>query len=139
MYKNVDKEQNIIASVFLQYDKKILVIRSISMIEQINDTEYYNIPTWKISFGDDPQEKIKSALIKLLDIEKIENIYPVETYSFMQDNGFGHIIGIVYRVDIPKAVCKNINECESLHFVDVKDIDSFIYSSRIKKIIKNTL
>lgn len=131
------KEQNIIVSGLLQYGKKILVVRSTCMITALNDTEYFNIPSWEVSFGDDPRSMVENSFAELLGVEEIENVYPVDTYSFMRESGAEHTVCIVYRVDVSKTICKNIGECESLHFVDIKDIDSYIFSSRVKDMIRS--
>ncbi len=135
MNNYLNRRQNIIVSCFLLHNNKVLVVRTTSMIEIFNDTEYYDIPTWRVSFGDDPLEKVKSASMELFDTEQIEELVPVKTYSFLHFGETIHTVGIVYRMKMSKVICENIEECEHFNFIRIEDIDSYIFSTRIKNII----
>jgi len=139
MLNYIKKKQTIIASGFIYQGKKVLVVRSAGMLEQLNDTEYYDIPSWGVPFGVDPQKKLKDSLKKLIDSDDFSIIGPIGTYSFIHNDGSSHTIGIVYSVMVSKNICNGIKECKDIQFIDIKDVDSYIFSDRIKKIIrKNT-
>ncbi len=139
MQNYLNKEQTVVVSGFLSQNGKILLVRSVSMMEQLNDTEYYDIPSWEVPFGIDPQEKIEGALKKLLGARDFIEIYPMSTYSFLQDDGASHTIGIVYKVNAPEKLCESVKNCEDIRFVDIEDIDAYIFSDRIKDMIRKGL
>lgn len=139
MLNYLNKKQTIIASGFIYQGEKILVVRSTGMLEQLNDTEYYDIPSWGVPFGVDPQKKVEESIKKLLDSDDFNVLDPIGTYSFVHNDGSSHTIGIVYSVTTPKTVYDSLEECENIQFIDIKDMDSYIFSDRIKNIIKNNI
>ena len=136
MNNDLPYNQRILVSALLKNKQgEALVVRSVCMQDQINDTEYFHLPSWNISFGIDPKEKIKNELSTLLeDAVTIEGI--ISTQSYLQDGGATHVIEMVFKASTSKQACKCAETEPKMRFVSPADADAYIFSSRIKKIIR---
>ena len=138
MKEYFENTQVILASGILHYNDEVLVVRSSSMLDTLNDTEYYTVPSWEVPFGTDPQDTLRKEFEKLLNVE-VETIEPVSTLSFMRDSDEGqHIVELVYGITVPQKECRTIEECFELQFIKESEVDSYIFSERIKQILKSS-
>jgi len=132
-----NNDQKIFVSAILHNrNGEILLIRSTRMRESLDDAEYFNIPSWSVPFGVDPQEKIVHELETLLeDVVEIGLVRSIQSY--VQHNHRVHVIELVYEARTSAEACREAGRCSSLRFVSEQDIDAYIFSSRIKELLSN--
>lgn len=131
-----DQKQKIIVSALLRNeDGQVLIVRSTHMPENINDDEYFCIPSWEVPFGISPKEKIIQELKNILE-ESIQIDSVNSTQSYLTENDMTHVVEIVYNAMAPKSVCSTANTCESINFINEDEIDSYILSERLKVVLR---
>ncbi len=129
-------KQKIVVSAILRDEKEqILIIRSTHMPENINDDEYFCIPSWEVPFGVSPKEKILQELRNILE-EDIQIDSVNSTQSYLIENEMTHVIEIIYNAKAPEKLCDTADTCASINFIDENEIDSYILSERLKIILR---
>ena len=132
-------EQVILASGVLHYNNAVLVVRANKMIEKLNDTEYYTLPVWEVSFGNDPKNILQSELEKLLGKVIKTDVEVIDTNSFIRNRDTQqHVVELIYKVQLSKKACSAIKECEEMQFIKKREVNKYIFSDRIKQILKDS-
>jgi hypothetical protein len=133
MFYNERKQQIIVAG-FLPKGKKVLIVQSKEMPNRVCKAEYYNIPAWTLPFGEEPKKYLESTFNDFFEI-KTNAVKILNTISYLQDEGAYHTVLITYMMNPEKNRCASLENCKNVHFMEKKDIDSYILSDKIKQII----
>ncbi len=132
---NSPKQKIIVSALLRDENGQVLIIRSTHMPENINDDEYFCIPSWEVPFGINPKEKIIQELKNILEENiQIESIN--STQSYLIENDMIHVVEIIYNAKATEKICNTADDCISINFIDEDEIDSYILSERLKVILR---
>jgi hypothetical protein len=127
MKKFLLQTQKIKATCIVQYEGKVLLLRSDQVVDREHRPQagYFGVPSFTISFGEDPQVMLQETLQEYFE-QSVQDLSMIDVRQYMSKDGTVQIFEVVYTAKSLTEV-ELENQRDKFLFVHKSELGSYMF------------
>lgn len=128
MKRFLTKIQKVKVTCIVRSNSKVLLLRSDQVVNPEHQPRggYFDVPSFTVSFGDDPEITLQNRLAEYFN-QVIDELSMIDVRHYMSDDNTTQVFEIVYKA-------KSINNAQTNEqpgkflFVDLHELENYMFS-----------
>ena len=130
------RTQKIKATCIVHYKGKVLLLRSDQVVDREHRPQagYFGVPSFTISFGEDPQVMLQRTLGEYFD-QSVDDMLMIDVRQYMSDDNTVQIFEVVYTATSAAEV-ESAAQQDTFLFVHKNELDAYMFPTERERLEK---